>query len=134
MTKEDAIEELMYQSGNHENIESERWQNGFLGQLRPFKGILHEENYHLIMKSLKVLAPEMEKDFIDKRIINTIWGICHLGRMWAVHPEGMLQSNNLITKQQILQIDNWLIDISYAACCLLDGAGSEEAFFEYEEN
>ncbi len=134
MTKEDAIEELMYQSGNHENIESERWENGFLGQLRPFKGVLHEENYHLIMKSLKILAPEMEKDFIDKRIISTIWGICHLARMWAVHPEGMLQRNNLITKQQILQIDNWLIDISYAASCLLDGAGVDVAFADYEEN
>lgn len=134
MTKEDAIEELMYQSGNHENFESERWQKGFLGQLRPFKGILYEENYHLIMQSMKVLASEMEKDFIDKRIINTIWGICHLARMWAIHPEGMLQRNNLITEKQILQIDNWLIDISYAASCLLDGAGIDVAFADYDEN
>lgn len=134
MTKDDAIEELMYQSGNHENFESERWQKGFLRQLRPFKGILYEENYHLIMRSIKVLASEMEKDFIDKRMINTIWGICHLARMWELHPEGILQSNNLITEQQILQIDNWLIDISYATNCLLDGARAEEAFFDYEEN
>ncbi|MFD2942250.1 hypothetical protein [Flavobacterium notoginsengisoli] len=134
MTKEDAIEELMYQSGNHENSENERWQNGFLGQLRPFKGILHEENYHLIMKSLKFLAPEMEKGSVDKRIINSLWGICHLGRMWAVQPEGMLRRNNLITEDQIQQIDNWLTDISYTVSCLLDGAGTGEAFFEYKEN
>lgn len=44
MTKEDAIEELMYQSGAHENIESERWTNGFLGHLRPFHGKLCEDN------------------------------------------------------------------------------------------
>lgn len=72
MTKEDAIEELMYQSGRHENFENERWKNGFLGQLRPFKGILHEKNYHLIMQALKVLAPEFEKEFIDKRIIASV--------------------------------------------------------------
>ncbi|WP_343696132.1 hypothetical protein [Flavobacterium sp.] len=133
MTKEEALEELMYQSGCHENIESERWEKGFLGQLRPFKGVLYEENYHLIMKSLKVLSSEMEKDFVDKRIISSIWGICHLGRMWALYPEGMLQSNNLISKEQVSQIDNWLVDISYAAFCILDGAGEDEAFWNYNE-
>lgn len=88
---------------------------------------------NLIIKALKVLAPEMEKDFVDKRIISSVMGICHLGRMWAIHPEGMLQSNNLITKQQISKIDLWLIDISYAAFCLLDGAGPEEAFWNYNQ-
>ncbi|MEO7977862.1 hypothetical protein [Flavobacterium sp.] len=134
MTTEDAIEELMYQSAQNENINSERWQNGFLGQLRPFKRVLYEENYHLIMQALKVLAPELEKDFVDKRIISSVWGICHYARMWAIYPEGMLQSNNLITSEQISQIDDWLIDISYAASCLLDGAGDEEAFWNYIPN
>jgi hypothetical protein len=133
MTVQEAIEELQYQSGNHENIESERWENGFLGQLRPYKGVLHEKNYHLIIRALKVLAPELEKDFIDKNIINSIWGICHLGRMWAIHPDGMLQSNKLINKQQASQIDNWLIDVSYVAFCLLSGTGSDEAFADYDK-
>ncbi|KAF2506626.1 hypothetical protein [Flavobacterium foetidum] len=134
MTKEEAVEELMYQSGSHEDITSKRWENGFLGQLRPFCGKLNEKNYHLIMKALQVLAPEMEKDFVDKRIISAIMGITHLGRMWAIHPEGMLQSNNLITAEQTAQINDWLTDISYAAFCLLDGAGAEEAFWNYNTN
>lgn len=132
MTIEDAIEELEYQSGRHENIGSERWENGFLGQLRPFKGVLHEKNYHSIMQALKILAPELEKDFIDKRIISTIWGICHFGRMWAIDPDGMLQRNELLNEQQTLQIDDWLIDVSYAAFCLLDGTDSREAFWNYD--
>jgi len=132
MTKEDAIEELMYQSAQHENIARQRWENGFLGQLRPFKRVLHEENYHLIMQALKVLAPELEKDFVDKRIISCVWGICHYARMWALYPEGMLQGNNLISKEQISQIDDWLIDISYTTSCLLEGA-TEEAFWNYVE-
>jgi hypothetical protein len=132
MTIEDAIEELEYQSGRHENIGSERWKNGFLGQLRPFKGVLHEKNYHSIMQALKILAPELEKDFIDKRIISTIWGICHFGRMWAIDPDGMLQRNELLNEQQTLQIDDWLIDVSYATFCLLDGTGSREAFWNYD--
>ncbi|WP_343618127.1 hypothetical protein [Flavobacterium sp.] len=53
-------------------------------------------------------------------------GITHLGRMWAVHPEGMLQSNKLISKEQVTQIDNWLMDISYAAYCLLDELGQKK--------
>ncbi|QSW91356.1 hypothetical protein J0383_11265 [Flavobacterium endoglycinae] len=134
MTTEEAIEELMYQCGAHTNVESERWQNGFLGHLRPFRGKLREENYHLIMQALRVLAPEMEKDFVDRRIISSIMGITHLGRMWAVHPEGMLQSNKLISKEQVTQIDNWLMDISYAAYCLLDGAGTKEAFWDYDND
>ncbi|KRD11395.1 hypothetical protein ASE21_06710 [Flavobacterium sp. Root901] len=133
MTKEEAIEELMYQGCNHDNIDSERWENGFLGQLRPFKKVLHEENYHLIMQALKVLAPEFEKDFVDRRIISSIWGICHLARAWAIHPEGMLHSNNLITEEQTTQIDNWIMDISYTAACLLDGTGAEVAFWAYDE-
>ena len=132
MTIQEAIEELQYQSGNHESFESERWENGFLGQLRPFKGVLHEKNYHSIMQALKILAPELEKDFIDKRIISTIWGICHFGRMWAIDPDGMLQRNELLNEQQTLQIDDWLIDVSYAAFCLLDGTGSREAFWNYD--
>lgn len=133
MTKEEAIEELMYQSTQHKNIKSSRWENGFLGQLRPFGRVLYEENYHLIMKALKVLAPELEKDFVDRRIISAVWGICHFGRMWALYPEGMLQSNNLITPEQISQIDDWLCDISYAACSILDGTRIEEAFWSYDE-
>lgn len=132
MTIEDAIEELEYQSGQHENIESERWENGFLGQLRPYKGVLHEKNYHSIIQALKILAPELEKDFIDKRIIGAIWGICHFGRMWAIYPDGMLQRNELLNEQQTLQIDDWLIDISYSAFCLLEGTGPKEAFWNYD--
>jgi hypothetical protein len=45
----------------------------------------------------------------------------------------MLQSNNLITPEQISQIDDWLCDISYAACSILDGTGIEEAFWSYDE-
>jgi hypothetical protein len=40
----------------------------------------------------------------------------------------------LISKEQVIQIDNWLIDISYAAFCLLDGAGAEEAFWNYDND
>ncbi|MRX39257.1 hypothetical protein GJU43_08225 [Flavobacterium sp. LC2016-23] len=64
---------------------------------------------------MQVLVPEIEKDFVDKRIISSVWGICHLGRMWALYPEGMLQRNNLLDEQQIAQIDDWITDISYAA-------------------
>ena len=51
MTKEEAIEELFFQSSAHTDIENPRWENGFLGSLRPFRGKLIEENFHLIVKS-----------------------------------------------------------------------------------
>lgn len=52
--------------------------------------------------------------------------------MWALYPEGMLQSNKLINDPQIEQIDDWIVNLSYTAFCLLDGTGTKEAFWDYD--
>jgi hypothetical protein len=132
MTEEQAIEELMFHSGRHTDVHNDRWTNGFLGMLRPFNGYLIEENFHKIVASLVILSNKLNEDSIKNEIIASIWGICHLGRAWAVYPEGMLQSNNLIKAEQVKQIEHWIEHISYITFCLLDGCEEIVAFEYYE--
>ena len=132
MNREQAIEELFYQSGRHEDVESPRWTYGFLGMLRRFQGQLFEENFHNIIRALYVLSEDIAQDEVRNEIIASIWGICHLARAWAVYPEGLLQSNNVISTEQVTQIEGWIEQISYITFCLLDGCGVEIAFEFYE--
>ena len=132
MTEKNAIEELMFQSGMHSDIENPRWENGFLGMLRPFKGNLIEDNFHKIISALYVLSNKLNENLIQKEVISSIWGICHLGRAWGIYPNGMLQSNNLINTEQTKRLDNWIEHISYISFCLLDGCEKDVAFEFYE--
>jgi len=132
MTKEQAIEELLFQSGRHTDVENPRWENGFLGMLRPFTG-LNEDNFHLVVKAIDVLTDEFNKTAIQNEIIASISGICHLGRAWGVYPTGMLQSNNLISDEEIKKLENWIEHISYITFCLLDGCDNVVVFEFYRK-
>jgi hypothetical protein len=134
VTKGEAKELLLYHSFIHENINHPKVENGFLGMLRPFKGKLIEANFHEVIEAIKTLADELEtENKVDKEIISALWGICHLGRAWAIHPDGMLRRNNLIKEAQIQKLEGWIEDISYATMMLLNGSGKEVAFEPYNE-
>lgn len=130
MTKQEAKELLLHHSFNHEDFEDPKSARDFLGMLRPFNGTLLEENYHEVMAALRVLADDFTHPTVDREIIAALWGICHFARAWGLEPEGMLRSNNLIRDEQIQQLADWVDSISYATCCLLDGAATE-AFATY---
>ena len=133
MTKEEAKKLLKYHSFNNEDVNQPKMKNGFLGMLRPFKGVLIEENYHELIKAIKVLSDEIrDGEQIDKEVISAIWGICHLARNWAVKKEGMLQRNQLLTSEQIAKLEKWLETISYAMMMMLDGHDNSTAFELYE--
>jgi ribonuclease D len=132
MNKEEAKELLLLHAFMQEDSMNTKAEQGFLGMLRPFQGILLEENYHEVMEALQVLADDVsERDTVDREIMAALWSICHLSKAWAIHPEGMLRRNNLITDAQVEEMETWIEDISYATLCLLDGAGFDEAFHEY---
>lgn len=57
--------------------------------------------------------------------------VCMLA--WAVEPEGMLRSNNLITDEQVALMEQWLSLFSYAVMTLIEGGGEEEAFWGYRQ-
>jgi hypothetical protein len=133
MTHEEARDLLLHHSFRHENISHPKTERGFLGMLRHLTGALIEDNYHDIMKAIRVLHVELTNKRLDSEIMASLWTICHLGRMWAIDKNGMLRRNNLISQEQIELVDEWISSISYTVFCLLDGAGVDEAFNEYIE-
>lgn len=107
-------------------------QSGFLGSLRPFQGHLIEQNYHEVMAALRVVAPSLEQPDVDREVVRSLWGICHLARAWGVYPDGMLRSNGLIQPADVERLDDWVERISYATFVLLDGGGIDRAFELYD--
>ena len=133
MSPAEAKRLLLLHSGVDADVADPRWQAGFLGSLRPYRGHLVPANLHEVMAALRVLAPELEAPHVDREIMSALWGICHFGRAWGVHPAGMLRSNNLITEADVGRLETWIDCISYATTVLLDGGGIESAFQEYEQ-
>ncbi|UNK21306.1 hypothetical protein MNQ98_17035 [Paenibacillus sp. N3/727] len=134
MDKVEALFLLKCHAFVHEDLEHEKMQHGFLGMLRPFRGELDERNFHELMQIIEVLAEEFEKPQVSRVIFSCFWSICQLARSWAIYPDGMLQRNRLISKEQVGQMEEWLDMISYAVMVLLEGEGQlDEALWEYRE-
>lgn len=124
MTREEAIELLMYHSGDHRDIHNPKWSTGFLGSLRPYKGHFIQQNYKEVMACIGALADDLgQGETVGRQAVACLWGICHRARAWGIEPRGMLPSNNLISDEDIDQLDRWIYAISYATMMLLDGAG-----------
>jgi hypothetical protein len=132
MTAEQAKELLLMHSFMHDDIEHPKMTLGFLGSLRPYRG-LREENLHEVMESLRVLAPELRQEKVDTEVMSALWGICVSARAWGVHPLGMLRRNHLITGADIERLEAWIGAIEYAVMVLLDGNDPEEAFAGYRQ-
>ncbi|BDD03990.1 hypothetical protein [Aureibacter tunicatorum] len=133
MTKKEAKEILKYHSFTHEDIDHPKSKRGFLGMLRPFTGELIEENFHEVITAIKTISDELRtNEKIDREVIIALWGICHFTRNWAINPEGMLQRNGLIEKQQIKLLEVWIETISYATFSILEGSDNLTAFDLYK--
>jgi len=134
MTTDQAKECLSFHSGRHSNYDDPRWQNGFLGSLRPYQGNLVEDNFHEVMNCLKVLAKELGKtDFIAKDVVSDIQGIIHYSRAWALYEEGMLRSNNLISDTDQKTIEIWIEILSHTFTLVVELGDDEEVWFDYNE-
>jgi len=77
MTKEEAYVLLSFHSCRNNDIENEKWENGFLGSLRPFQGKLYECNFIEIMECLKVLADDFMKPTINQTLLSDVYSIIH---------------------------------------------------------
>lgn len=130
MNVEEAKRLLSLHSGRYEDIHDPKWQNGFLGSLRPFSG-LNESNLTEVMECLEVLKEELAAPSVDRNIISDIIGMTYLARVWA-SPDGMLGRNNILTAAQTKKLLLWVDIIEECLMYLLDG-DEEEAFFWYNE-
>lgn len=108
-------------------------ESGFLGSLRPFRGQLIEENFHELMEIVRTLAPQLKQPALNREVMSCLWSIIHLGRAWAILPDGMLRRNKLLSDEQIALMEEWLDLLSYAVMILIEDGGEEEAFWGYNE-
>ena len=131
MNIDEAKELLSFHSGRNSDTDNPKWENGFMGSLRPFGGKLHKENLIEVMECLRVLKGELSGSTIDRNIVADIIGITYLTRIWA-SPSGMLGSNHLLTENQTKHLMTWVDIIEECLMYLLDDA-EEEAFLYYED-
>lgn len=120
---ETEAKELVLLHGFAGDLENPKMATGFLGSLRPYRG-LDENNFHEVMAALRVLAPHFKSEKLDREIIESLRGICHLARAWGVDPDGMLRCNHLIEEADWRRLEEWIEMISYAVFMLLE---SDEA-------
>ena len=69
MDKTEARIRLSFHSGRNSLIDDPRWANGFLGSLRPFRGELRQENFHVHMhiSAVKSLALRVKPSIINTK-------------------------------------------------------------------
>ncbi len=136
MRIEDVLIDLSFHSGRNELVDDPRWENGFLGSLRPFKSIdAVEYNFHSIINCLKIIFPHIQRNNqLDKQLVSDISAIIHYGRTWGVNKDGMLRRNNLISLEEVHQLDQWLECISTVWCMILITEDESLAFEIYNLN
>jgi hypothetical protein len=127
----EALEALQFHAGTHPAIEDARWVNGFLGSLRPYRGALRHQGFHEVMAALRVLAPRLRHDPIDRVVLSSALSIAHLGRAWGVEPQGMLRSNGLISDTDVETLSEWVSCVLDTVTLLLDDADDDVAFESY---
>ena len=134
MTYDEAVELLAYHSGSHPDIDHPKWRTGFLGMLRPYQGALIEANYREVIDCIMCVADRLQKDeAVDRRVVSSLWSICHLARLWGIDDDGMLRRNGLIKPADVALLERWVEAISYATMTLLDGSELEHALDEHRQ-
>jgi hypothetical protein len=97
------------------------YEDGFLGSLRPFRG-LHEQNFHMVMEALLAAGESIHQSpFIDRQLVNSVWSMCSSSRAYGLHPRGMLQRNRLISASETQLLEQWIEVIESTALSLLRG-------------
>ncbi|WP_411845565.1 hypothetical protein AAFN60_18180 [Roseibacillus persicicus] len=134
MTEVEAFETLALHSGSSPNVDDPRFDCGFLGSLRPYKGTLDENNFREVMDAMLTLRTRMMiPGKIGLEAIKDVHRILDLARHWALHPEGMLRRNNLIEEGEMDQMSEWLNIMSGTWKWILDGADDETILGQYNE-
>jgi hypothetical protein len=121
MTFDEAKEGLRFHCGSHPDVEDPRWEQGFLQSLRPYRG-LDQAAYEDLTACIEAVSDHLQNSgALDRDVINSLWGICHFARAWAIAEDGMLRQNALITPADQEKLDGWITSISYQIAMWLDG-------------
>jgi hypothetical protein len=108
-------------------------EEGFLGMLRPYRGLV-ESNFHIVMQALLVVGEQLHvAETVDRKLIECIWSTCSLAQYWGLHPDGMLQRNNLITMDDTARLECWITIFEKTALGLLNGCSPQDEVERYAQ-
>jgi hypothetical protein len=101
--------------------------SGFLGSLRPYTG-LRDENFEEVIAAIKILAPKLQGETIDRELVSLLWSLCYFARLWGLESDGMLQRNGLISESDTVKLRGWVNKIDLGLRNIFEGVEVEGAF------
>jgi len=119
MSPEDSIERILFHAQPDEGT--------FLHMLRPYRGVKQDVLVD-VLAALKNAAPFIASAALSRELASALWAISHLGRLWALAPNGMLRANDLITKSDQDRLNEFLETFDHAVMVLLEGGDVDAAF------
>lgn len=116
-----AVEQLTFHCGSNPNVDDPRWEDGFLQTLRPYRGTLNQDAWNSVLDCVDAVSTHLQTaSAIDRSVISSLWGILHYARSWALHPDGMLPRNDLISKEDQETLSGWLEELAERISVMLD--------------
>jgi len=106
-------------------------ENSFLRSLCPFSGSLKTQHFHEIIAAVRVLAADFGAQQPRHETRGPVFRLLHSRRAWGLSPQGMLQTNALLTPEQTATLAAWVEIMEETLYYLLQGC-AEEAFTAYE--
>lgn len=120
---------LLHAGMSSEDIQSD----GFLGTLRPYKG-LHDENFHQVMEAILLAGESIYSEpKIDRDLVDAIWRMCIIARLSGIELNGPLVKNKLISPQDSLKLQSWVTTMEKTMLRLLSGNSPSESIHAYCE-
>ena len=136
MTYDEAKHLLLLHGPGTESAQGEPLiaEQGFLHSLRPYEGNLVEKNFHLVMEALFTVGDVVHRSrMVDRDLVHALWTMCSTARGWGLHPEGMLQRNKLISRDDTGRLERWVDTIESTAFGSLGGRPPHYSIFRYAE-
>jgi hypothetical protein len=120
-----ATKLLSYHSCRNKDVYNSKWQNGFLGKLITFDGVITDDNFIELMDCIEALSTEFQKEKVSRELMSDIITIIYLGRCWTER-NGEVEPNGLFSKEQSEKIAEWINIIENSVFHLLEGEHTGE--------
>lgn len=109
-----------------------RHADRFHDALRPYRGVLPDDDFHGVVAALRRIAECIRTDPLDREVLDILLVLLHTADFTALDPGEMLQRNKLITADDQRVMRSWLYALTEIVGRLVAGAEIEKAFEPYD--